>query len=358
MISSVLKNQLSLSVQGTAAITLLGAFITAFAVAGLAGKPAIKLLMKCGIFERTDKTPIEDKELKAEIESKKNIPTMGGLIIGTGMFSGILIWGNLKSLELWLCVACFAVIALFGSVDDYLKIKGREHGDRGVKVRYKLLFQFFAGITLGGIYLVNYGELFAGFSWPLPGHGMLLAQPLLWLAVCAVVIAVLSNAVNVADGMDGLAGGLSVAALMPLAVLAAFFTPHGLSMTGTTAVFCASLSGAITGFLWYNIHPAMVFMGDTGSMAIGAGLGLAALISGFELLLPVLAFVFLIEFGSSVLQVLVFQATGRRIFAIAPIHHIFQQKKWPETHTVGRFWIAGAICSLAAVTLAMVFVGV
>ncbi len=341
----------------SSAMMLMGAFLTAFAVSAASGRPLIAVLRRFGMIERTEKTPIEDSRIRAGIEAKENIPTMGGLIIGAGLAGGTLLWGDLKSAELWLCLGSFVLLGAFGMLDDYLKARGAGRRDRGLRVRSKLLFQGAVGLGLGLMYWIFVRAALPEIDWPVPGHGYLLSNPVLWLGASVLVVGVLSNSVNVADGMDGLAGGLSVAALLPLALLGALVGPDVPGISGGAALFCAALAGAIMGFLWHNVHPARVFMGDTGALAIGGSFGLAALFSGYGLLLPVLGFVFLAEFASSVIQVLVFKATGRRIFPIAPIHHIFQQKKWPEMRTVVRFWIAGMLCSMATLALAATLIG-
>ncbi len=344
---------------GSAAVVasvLFGAFITAFFAASLAGGPVIKILRRRRLFERTDKTPIEDRQIREDINSKQGIPTMGGIIIGIGLMAGVLLWGDLTCLDLWLCLASFFIIGALGMWDDYLKITGAGRRDRGMKVRHKLAAQGATGLVLGLIYMGAVRGDLSELIRPFPGHGYLLSTPVLWLACSAFVVALMSNSVNVADGMDGLAGGLSVCVLVPLASMAAFLSPAGgdAALAGV-AMFCAILAGSTLGFLWHNIYPAKVFMGDTGAMGIGAGFGLAVLLSGYELLLPALAFVLLAEFASSVIQVLAFKITGRRILPIAPLHHICQKRKWPEARTVSRFWIAGLICSMGTLILAVAF---
>ncbi len=333
----------------TAGLVFFGAFSSAFLASALAGMPVIKMLLKLGFTERTEKTPIEDDEMLVDISAKKNIPTMGGVIIGIGLVVGALLWGGMGGTKFWLCVGCFFAMGALGLVDDYLKIKGASKRDRGLKVRQKLALQGAVGIILGLIYLVSARERLVEVN------PFLFSNPVIWLAVSALIVALMSNSVNVADGMDGLAGGLSAAALLPLVIMAGFMSPDaGVGFSGI-AIFSAVLCGATLGFIWHNTYPARVFMGDTGALAIGGGLGLAVLLSGYVILLPLLAFVFLAEFTSSVVQVLVFKATGRRVFPVAPLHHIFQKKKWPESHTVTRFWIVGIIGSMAAPALAAYF---
>ena len=173
----------------------------------------------------------------------------------------------------------------------------------------------------------------------------------------ALIVATMSNAVNVTDGLDGLAGGLGLVALLPLGLFAlgpwdgAEQARLGGPDVTEVSIFCAALGGAMLGFLWHNAHPARVFMGDTGSLALGGSIGLVAVMVRAELWLPLIAFAFLAEFASSVLQVLWFKATGRRILPIAPLHHIWQRRGMPETRLVARFWIVGLALALIPLLL-------
>jgi phospho-N-acetylmuramoyl-pentapeptide-transferase len=233
--------------------------------------------------------------------------------------------------------------------DDWRKLTGKGHTDRGLKVRHKLLIQGLIGAVLGAVALYGLasGVRCAGIA---AAWGGTWAVPLGLLCVVwfALVVATMSNAVNVTDGLDGLAGGLTLIALVPLCLLPASLSDGAGAHPHELCVYCGALFGAVLGFLWHNWHPAHVFMGDTGSLAIGGSMGLVAVMAGVELLLPLIAFVFLAEFGSSVLQVLWFRTTGRRILPIAPLHHMFQRMGWPETHIVARFQIVGLVAASVA----------
>lgn len=333
-------------------LRVLGAALTAFVIAVVGGKWVIAWLRRENLRERTQKTPIEDEKLREQINAKSGTPTMGGLIIIAGLLPAVLLWSRLTNLYLWLALACFAALAVLGVVDDRMKLAGKGHRDRGLKVRYKLLIQGAIGCGLGMAYwhrLKVIGP--SGIPAPLLRDWILPLGPLV-IIWAGLVVATMSNAVNVTDGLDGLAGGLTLVALVPLGIMT--YGSGKWAIAGSDpglrelALFCAALGGAVLGFLWHNWHPARVFMGDTGSLAIGGGIGLVAVMSRVELLLPLLAFVFLVEFGSSVLQVLWFKATGRRILPIAPIHHLFQQKGWPERDIVASFLIIAAAAGMCA----------
>lgn len=325
-----------------------GAMISAAVVCVLFGRKIIKLLGSRGIVEKTDKTPIEDEKLTSRIGAKSGTPTMGGLIIAVGLGAGCFLWGDLSSPRLWLCMICFAALAVLGAVDDVMKICG---GKRGMKVRYKLLFQGCVG-TAATAYIIRSGDA-AWLRWEAILAWMPAAVAVGCFGILAVlVVAIMSNAVNVTDGLDGLAGGLVIAALLPLLMLLSRSGAAEASRNGGLVVFTAALTGSVVGFLWYNWHPAEVFMGDTGSLAVGGAIGLVALMAGLEVALPLIALVMLAEFGSSVLQVLWFRLTGRRILPIAPLHHIWEKRDLPESHIVFRFCAVG----FAFAGLAIVFI--
>lgn len=334
---------------------IVGAMVTALLIGALSGSGIIAWLKRKNLGERTEKTPIEDEALRKEIEKKSGTPTMGGLIILCALLPACLLWGRLDSVYLWLALGCFVALAGLGMVDDWLKLTGRNHTDRGLKARHKLLVQGLIGAAFGAVYWLRLGTFKPwGVPVPLLRDWAVLLGPAI-IVWSALVVATLSSAVNLTDGMDGLAGGLTVAALLPLAVLAYGPwdpLPEGAVLRSADmavselAVFCAALGGAVLGFLWYNAHPAKVFMGDTGSLAIGGSIGLVAVAARADLLLPVIGFVFLAEFGSSVLQILWFKATGRRILPIAPLHYIWQKRGMPEQRIVARFWIVGLACAL------------
>lgn len=338
------------------AARMAAAMLTALLIGVFGGGRLIVWLRSRNLAERTEKTPIEDPALVARIAAKSGTPTMGGLIILAALAPACLLWGRLDNLYLWMALACFGALAAMGMADDWMKLTGRTHGDRGLKVRHKLLIQFAVGAALGLVYWLRLRSsgppAWCPGAW---GRWLLRLGPLLAIAWVSLVVATMSNAVNVTDGMDGLAGGLTLASLAPLAILA--YGPRLADLQGCdlaaqeTALFCAALAGAVMGFLWHNVHPAQVFMGDTGSLAIGGSLGLVAVMVRADLLMPLIGLVFLAEFASSVMQVLYFKATGRRILPIAPLHHIWQQRGVPEQRIVARFWLVGLAAALTPLVL-------
>lgn len=321
----------------------LAAFLTAVGLALVLGEPIIAWLRRRRLGERTDKTPIEDEALREQINAKSGTPTMGGLIIAAGLLPACLLWGDLAQTQLWFALACFSGLFVLGMVDDWVKLTG-EGG--GLKVRYKLVVQAVLGASLGAALLLSRGDGWSALAGLLGGLPAVVVAVLvvLW---CGLVVATMSNAVNVTDGLDGLAGTLSLIALAPLCIVLLEATPAA-AVNSEALVFGAALAGSVLGFLWHNWHPARVFMGDTGSLALGGSIGLLALLTRLEFVLPFIAFIFLLEFGSSVLQVLYFKATGRRILPIAPAHHIWQQRGLPETHIVFRFCVIALIVLFAA----------
>lgn len=321
------------------ALAALGPLLTAFAVASIGGKWIIAWLGTKGLREQTEKTPIEDERLREQINVKSGTPTMGGLILLAAVLPSSLLWGDLGDPYLWTVIATFVALALVGMVDDWMKLTGKEHGARGLKVRHKLMVQAAIGCALGlWLWSQGYRQVHLGYM-----SGLVVPLGAFAIAWVALVVATMSNAVNVTDGLDGLAGGLSIVALLLLGETA-FLQANAQGVS----VFTASLTGALLGFLWHNWHPARVFMGDTGALAIGGSIGLVAVMARVELLLPLIAFVFLVEFGSTVLQVLWFKATGERILPIAPIHYIWQKKGVPETHIVARFLVVGIVVGMCA----------
>lgn len=318
----------------------LAAFLTATVVALLLGSRIIRWLQHTDITEHTEKTPIEDDQLKERIRKKTGTPTMGGLIIALGLAVGCLLWGKLNDGQLWMALACFAGLSALGIIDDWMKLH-HENSD-GIKVRYKLLAQSGIGAVIGGFVIFtqpDWWQAWLGhFPW-LPA-GIAAAVLLVW---CGLVLATMSNAVNVSDGLDGLAGGLTIIALIPLAWILVRERHTIAATSDELIIYVASMTGGVAGFLYYNWHPARVFMGDTGSLAVGGGIGLVALLSGVELALPIIALVLLLELASSVLQVLWFKTTGRRILPISPLHHIWEQKNVPEQHIVTGFLLTGFV---------------
>ena len=287
--------------------------------------------------------------------SKAGTPTMGGLLILTAALVPTLLWADLTNAYVWIAVLTTAAYGAIGFADDYLKIVRRSH--HGLLPRYKMGFQILIGIAVGiallmlqrrGLY--NTRLVFPFFKNLIPDLGAG------YLAFAVFVLVAESNAVNLTDGLDGLA--ISVFAIAAAAYTAlAYVTGHRVfaeylllvrfPLAAELTVFCGSLVGASLGFLWYNSYPAEIFMGDVGSLALGAALGIVAILIKQELLLVLVGGVFLMEAASVVLQVGYFKATGgQRIFRMAPLHHHFELSGWSEPKVITRFVIMGIIFAL------------
>jgi phospho-N-acetylmuramoyl-pentapeptide-transferase len=297
--------------------------------------------------------------------AKAGTPTMGGLIILLATIVPTLLWARLDNPYVWIALGITGALGALGWVDDYLKVI--RHQPRGLVGRYKLAGQLLLGTALGVVLCV----------WPLseyaPNHTTLpffkdwrlvIWTPLL-IPFVALVLTGSSNAVNLTDGLDGLATGLAAIAAVTFAVFAylvgrvdtsAYLGLFYLPGTGELTVFCVGLAGAALGFLWFNSHPAQVFMGDTGSLALGGALGAVAVLIKGEFLLLIVGGVFVLEALSVILQTGWFKLTkwrygaGRRILRMAPLHHHFEQIGWPETRVVVRFWILGVLCALVGLS--------
>jgi phospho-N-acetylmuramoyl-pentapeptide-transferase len=305
---------------------------------------------------------------------KGKTPTMGGLIILTAVFVSTLLWMQLRSKYVWLALGVTLLMGAIGFLDDYLKLKQKREGkeNRGLVERYKLAGQVTIGLALG-IYLWQFPiNNLPGASTTLPFYKYVLIVPTIaWLYVPFVtfVMTGFSNAVNLTDGLDGLAAGLMAIAMLTMAmfayVMGRFDASEYLGLiylrgAGELTVFCSAVFGAAVGFLWYNAHPADVFMGDTGSLALGGALGAVAILLKSEFLLVIVGGVFVAETVSVVLQRSAFKwrkrrfgleyAQKHRVFLRAPIHHHFELKGWPETQVVVRFWILGVLCAFVALS--------
>jgi len=315
-----------------------------------AGRPVIAYLRRLKIAERTEKTPIEDENLRRRIIDKSGTPTMGGIILLAGVLAGCLAGGNVADPPLGLTLLCMLALSLLGVADDRLKLAGKGHRERGLKPWHKLAYQACAG-GMAGALLIRRTAAVAGSGFlslvPLLQTGAFFAT-IVVMGWAALLVTTLSNATNVTDGLDGLLAGLAAIASATLAGACIFL---GGPNAGPMSVFFASMAGACLGFLWFNRHPARVFMGDTGSLAVGGGMACAALAARMELLLLVAGLVFLVEFGSSLLQMGWFKVFRKRILPIAPIHHIPQRMDMPERRIVRGFYFGGGVAALMGLTL-------
>jgi phospho-N-acetylmuramoyl-pentapeptide-transferase len=289
-------------------------------------------------------------------QSKKGTPTMGGILILTSAVLPTLLWADLTNAFVWIAVASTVAFGAIGFADDYLKIVGRRN--LGLTARRKLVLQVVTGLVVGGVlvWLAHRGAFTTSLSFPFVKW----LQPDLGYAFVLFVVLVLagsSNAVNLTDGLDGLAIGsvlVTSAAFTVLAYAAGnakvadYLGIPNVKGTGELAVFCGGLVGASLGFLWFNCHPAQIFMGDVGSMSLGGALGTVALLIKQEFLLVIAGGLFVLEAGSVILQVASFKLRGRRIFRMSPLHHHFELAGWSETKVVIRFWILSLIFALLA----------
>jgi phospho-N-acetylmuramoyl-pentapeptide-transferase len=286
--------------------------------------------------------------------SKAGTPTMGGALILITVAASVLLWGDLRNKYVWvvlLVMLCFGVI---GWYDDWIKIVRRD--PNGLKSRWKYLLQSIFGLT-AGLYLYLYADVPAATTFYVPFFKSI-ALPLAGVGFVAIAyfwIVGFSNAVNLTDGLDGLAIMPTVLVACALGVFAyasgnAVFSNYlqipQVPGAGELTIICAAIAGAGLGFLWFNTYPAMVFMGDIGALALGAVLGTIAVIVRQELVLVIMGGIFVIETLSVMIQVASFKLTGKRVFRMAPIHHHFELKGWPEPRVIVRFWIISVVLVL------------
>jgi len=287
-------------------------------------------------------------------QAKAGTPTMGGALVLAGIIVPTLLWGDLSNRYVQLALTGTAWMGLIGFVDDYLKVVKKR--PKGMIGRFKLAGQVGWGLVLGGTLSLGLaGDALTVTSVPFLKDTVINWS---WFYIPLVILVVTgtSNAVNLSDGLDGLAIGLSVLAfggfgliayLSGHAVFADYLNLLFIAPSGELTVYCASVVGAGIGFLWFNAHPARIFMGDTGSLALGGALGTVAVLVKKELLLAVIGGMFVVEALSVMVQVTWYRRTGgRRLFRMAPLHHHFELGGWSETQVVVRFWIIGILMLL------------
>jgi len=300
--------------------------------------------------------------------SKAHTPTMGGVIILLAVLIPAAFWMKMDSIYTWMILLSTLVLGIVGFVDDYIKVVKKDKS--GLHSRFKLAGQIVVGISLGTVlyfypdfsefntlstvpFLKNVNIDYAVFGEDLGW--------ILYIPVVVFIITAVSNATNLTDGLDGLAAGTSAIAGLVLGIFAYvsgrtdfsdFLDIIYLPGAGELTIFCASLVGACLGFLWYNTHPASVFMGDTGSLALGGALGALALMLHKELLLPIVCGIFFVETVSVIIQTTYYKYTrrkygvGKRVFLMTPIHHHFEKLGWPESKIVVRFWIIAILLGI------------
>ena len=349
------------------------AILLGFVLVWVATPRAIRILMRLKVGDRPE---FNNAKLDELVKHKAHTPTMGGLVIMGAVGLAVLLLADLTNYYVRMSLFALLWLTTLGAIDDWLKLTAaRRGGSRDGLYSYeKLLLQIALGVLLG-YYMHAFGSRIhaEAIVQGAPTEAFrLLTIPFYWpgvvlhvsagMIVTVVVITGTSNAVNFTDGMDGLEAGcvaLCSFVFMVLSFLAGDaewstrVLLHHVPLTGELAVLCGAITGACLGFLWYNCHPAQVFMGDTGSLALGGLIGFVAVATWQELMLLVVGGVFVIEALSVILQVGYFKATkGKRIFRMAPIHHHFHLAGWTETQTVVRFWLVAAL--FAAFALATV----
>jgi phospho-N-acetylmuramoyl-pentapeptide-transferase len=319
--------------------------LLAFAVVVVLMPPFIRLLRRLGMGKRIRLEGPETHYVK------EGTPTMGGLLVvavvlGIGLIVE-LAGGDFVDSSTFAPMATLALVGVLGTADDWLNART---GD-GISASQKLLWQsVVAGVAAWQIqdtYQIT--ALFAPFI------GVVSIPPWLYILIAAFAIVATSNAVNITDGLDGLAGGTLILAFIGYMVIAAVAFESPVRGDGVPAdpadlpLLCALIIGAILAFLWFNVHPAQVFMGDSGALALGATLAVTALITGQVLLLPLIGLVFVLETGSVILQIAAVKFRRRRLFLMSPLHHHFELKGWDEEKITLRFWIVGALAALVGV---------
>ena len=327
-----------------------GAVMTALLISFVLGPGLIRWLKR----KQHEGQPIRDDGPESHLLTKKGTPTVGGVIILLALALSTLLWADLRNGYVWVILGVTVGFGLIGFGDDYLKLTRRS--SRGLPGRLKLVAQFAVGLAAAiGIAILTPGPLETTLAVPFL-KDVLIEFGWLFAAVAMLVMVGASNAVNLTDGLDGLAivpimiaaGCFAlIAYLVGNSVFANYLQIHYVPGAGELTVFCGALVGASLGFLWFNAPPAMVFMGDTGSLAVGGALGGISVVTKHELVLVIIGGLFVLETVSVIVQVASFKLTGRRVFRMAPLHHHFEKKGWAESTIVIRFWIIASILALA-----------
>ena len=324
------------------------AMFTSMFVVFIIGTPFINFFTSKNIHD-----PIRDDGPSEHIIKKIGTPTMGGLLILMGLFSGVLLWADLSNSYIWFLIFVVGSFGALGAYDDYKKIKNKN--STGISSKIKLLIQIILSLIailiftyyckspeLKNLYFPFFKNLVINLGW-------------FFIPFYIFVVVGSSNAVNLTDGLDGLA-------TVPVILVAGCFAfisyvtgnvvfsdylhiPY-IEGVGEVSIFCGSIIGACLGFLWFNAPPAKIFMGDTGSLSLGGSLGAVSIITKHEIVLAITGGLFVLEAVSVIVQVVSFKLTGKRVFMMAPIHHHFEKKGWPESTVVIRFWIISIILAM------------
>ena len=316
-------------------VELIQGLLLSFAIVGILMPPYIRLLRATGF---TKQIRVEGPDSH---QVKHGTPTMGGLLLIAVVVALFLLLRGVPEAGINAPLAALVGVGLLGAFDDYLNAKTGE----GIRVRQKLIWQVVFAVAAA--FLIQ--RVYDIDQIAVPFLGPVFVDPAVYVTFGAFAIIAASNGVNITDGLDGLAGGTLVFAFVAFLLVALLNQPDP---QPNLAFLCALIIGALLGFLWFNVHPAQIFMGDSGSLSLGATLAVIALITGQILVLPLIGIIFVIETASVVLQVAYYKATGgKRLFRMSPIHHHFELAGWDEEKITLRFWIVGILSGLLGVTL-------
>jgi len=326
-----------------------GATMTALVFVFLFGPSIIKLMR----VRQGRGQPIREDGPLSHIVKKQGTPTMGGLMILLGLTVSTLLWANWANPYVWIVLGVTLSYGAIGCYDDYLKVTRQTTSGSSTKIRLALELAI-AALATWAVMSVSGAELSGALSIPILKDALIQFGPF-FIIIGVVVIAGAGNSVNLTDGLDGLA-------IVPVMIAAATFgliaylagnikfaeylQIHYVAGTGELAIFCGALIGSGLGFLWYNAPPAMIFMGDTGSLSLGGALGATAVATKHELVLAIVGGLFVLETLSVIVQVASYKLTGKRVFRMAPLHHHFEQKGWEESTIVIRFWIIAVVLAM------------
>ena len=331
-----------------------GATVTAFLIIAFLGRPIICWLRALKIGE-TIRRKEDCGALHDLHKSKEGTPTMGGILILMAISGSVLLWADLGNRYIWMTLITMLWLGGIGFIDDFTKLTRRK--GRGVSPSFKMFGQLALGIVIGALLYMD-PNVGARLDIPFFKSALVMLGPF-YIFFASMVIIGTSNAVNLTDGLDGLAIGCVLVVALTYSGLC-YVTGHSvisdylqivyIPHMGELAVFCAAMFGAGLGFLWYNCHPAEVFMGDTGALALGGVLGAVSLMIKKELLLVLVGGIFVAEAVSVIIQVVSFRYRKKRVFLMAPLHHHFQLKGWPESKVIFRFLIVAVILALLSLS--------
>ena len=325
-------------------LSLISSMIIVFMIGG----PFIKYFSQKKITE-----PIREDGPINHIIKKAGTPTMGGVVILVGLLSSTLLWSDLNNLYIWFLIFVAGSFGVLGAVDDFLKIKN--NNSTGLSLKLKLVAQIILA-SIAIIFLTKFTDhahlknLYFPFF-----KNLILNLGIFFIPFCIFIMIGTSNAVNITDGLDGLATVPVILVAASFAIIC-YVTGNTVFSTylqipyikdlGEISIFCGSIVGSCLGFLWYHAPPAKIFMGDTGSLSLGGSLGAVSIVSKHEIVLAIVGGLFVLETVSVIIQVISFKLTGKRIFKMAPLHHHFEKKGWAESTVVIRFWIISIILAL------------